>query len=63
MEGLNQPLYKIVNAQLENSADLREGQKRPALEEELLGKSNQNQSDQSVGCCCQWSKWNSLKIG
>ena len=48
MEGSNQPLYKIVNAQLENSADLREGQRAAALEEELLGKSNQNQSDQSA---------------
>ena len=62
MEGSNQPLYKIVNAQLENSADLREGQRAAALEEELLGKSNQNQSDQSAARC-QWSKWNSLKIG
>ena len=48
MEGSNQPLYKIANAQLENSADLREGQRAAALEEELLGKSNQNQSDQSA---------------
>ena len=48
MEGSNQPLYKIANAQLENSADLREGQRAAALEEELLGESNQNQSDQSA---------------
>ena len=48
MEGSNQPLYKIANAQLENSADLREDQRAAALEEELLGEPNQNQSDQSA---------------
>ena len=46
MEGSNQPLYKIANAQLENSADLREAQRATALKEELLGEPNQNQSDQ-----------------
>ena len=48
MEGSNQPLYKIANAQLENSADLREEQRAAVLEEELLGKPNQNQIDQSA---------------
>ena len=48
MEGSNQPLYKIANAQLENSADLREEQRAAALEEELLSEPNQNQSDQSA---------------
>ena len=48
MEGSNQLLYKIANAQLENSAELREEQRAAALEEELLGESNQNQSDQSA---------------
>lgn len=48
VEGSYQPLYKIANAQLENSADLREGQRAAALEEELLGEPNQNQSDQSA---------------
>ena len=45
MEGSNQPL---ANAQLENSADLREAQRAAALEEELLGELGQNQSDQSA---------------
>ncbi|MGE5661830.1 MAG: hypothetical protein ACM3X1_06240 [Ignavibacteriales bacterium] len=48
MEGSYQPLYKIANAQLENSADLREEQRAAALGEELLGEPNQNQSDQST---------------
>jgi hypothetical protein len=48
MGGSNQPLYRIANAQLENSADLREEQRAAVLEEELLGKPNQNQIDQSA---------------
>ena len=62
MEGSNQPLYKIVNAQLENSADLREGQRAAALEEELLGKSNQNQSDQSAAAAASGPNGIALRL-
>ena len=37
MEGSNQPLYKIANAQLENSADLREAQRAAGIKRGIAG--------------------------
>ena len=37
MEGSNQPLYKIANAQLENTADLREAQRAAGIRRGIAG--------------------------
>ena len=34
---MNHPLYKIANAQLENSADLREGQRGAGIRRGIAG--------------------------